>query len=114
MDFVTRGLVDSTKTITVVSGNSGRKFTCKALNRHQGAGATLACQDCKPVRTWMGAKPVSCQICGTTLSDKFVDGATRFGPWAIMCPACHRDQALGLGTGRGQMYDLDSLEKVEG
>lgn len=65
-------------------------------------------------KKWMGMVPANCDLCHVPLSDKFVDGATRFGPWAIMCPGCHRDQALGLGTGRGQMYDLQTLEKIDG
>jgi len=24
--------------------------------------------------------------------------------WAIMCPQCHKDRGVGLGTGRGQRY----------
>ena len=24
--------------------------------------------------------------------------------WATMCPQCHKDRGVGLGTGRGQRY----------
>lgn len=65
-------------------------------------------------KTWLGPVPDKCQICGTHLTEVFIDGKTRFGPWAIMCAACHRDQAYGLGTGLGQKYDLNTLEKIDG
>ncbi len=63
---------------------------------------------------WLGTPPTNCDLCRVKLSGKFVDGRTAFGPWAIMCSGCHRDQKIGLGTGRGQAYDLTTLEKIEG
>jgi hypothetical protein len=68
----------------------------------------------KRKKVWMGAVPTNCEICHIQLTQTFVDGKTAFGPWAIMCAGCHRDQGQGLGTGRGQRYDLKTLEKVEG
>jgi hypothetical protein len=65
-------------------------------------------------KKWMGVTPANCDLCHVPLTTEFIDGATAFGPWAIMCPACHRDQARGLGTGRGQKYDLKTLEKIDG
>jgi len=35
----------------------------------------------------------------------FIDGATSFGPWGIMCPSCHAQYGMGLGGGRGQKYE---------
>lgn len=46
----------------------------------------------------------NCDMCGKTLTDWFVDGKTRFGPWANMCKPCHEKYGVGLGTGRGQLY----------
>lgn len=40
----------------------------------------------------------------------FIDGATRFGPWAIMTPASHLKYGVGLGVGRGQKY----IKQVDG
>ncbi len=79
-------------------------------------GAVLQHKKGPPVvtRTWMGGVPTECQLCHVPLTTTFIDGKTRFGPWAIMCPACHRDQAFGLGVGRGQAYQLDTLQKIGG
>ena len=65
-------------------------------------------------KTWMSAKPAECDLCHRPLKQQFVDGKTRFGPWAVMCALCHSDQRIGLGLGKGQRYDLETLEKVEG
>lgn len=68
----------------------------------------------KPKKRWYGPAPKQCDICHVPLTQTFVDGRTQFGPWAIMCAGCHRDQAIGLGVGRGQRYDLKTLEKIDG
>lgn len=64
-------------------------------------------------KAWMGSKPTHCDICRSKLKKVFIDGRTAFGPWAIMCEMCHRDQGNGLGLGKGQKYDLETLEKIE-
>lgn len=66
------------------------------------------------MKYWMGLKPTHCQLCGTPLKEKFVDGQTLDGRWAILCMWCHLTYGMGLGTGRGQIYNLDTLEKLEG
>lgn len=58
-------------------------------------------------KEWLGDRPTECDVCMTELKGVFVDGATKRGMWAIMCPGCHRRVGTGLGTGRGQMYTLD-------
>lgn len=63
---------------------------------------------------WMGGIPKKCDICGVPLEKFFIDGKTRFGAWAIMCEGCHRDQRIGLGIGKGQKFDLKTLEKIDG
>lgn len=63
-----------------------------------------------PVKRWMSAKPSKCDICSGELKKVFFDAPTAFGPWAIMCEMCRRDQ----GTKIGQKYDLVTLEKISG
>lgn len=46
--------------------------------------------------------------------DFFVDGRTVIGPWALMCGYCFKQYGEGLGTGRGQMYDLETKIKIAG
>jgi hypothetical protein len=62
-----------------------------------------------PEKFWCGTPPKACDICQTPITEEFVDGATRFGPWAKMCPPCHRRNGRVPGTGAGQRY-----EKVPG
>jgi len=61
---------------------------------------------------WVGSLPKHCDVCKCDLAGKpFVDGATRMGPWGIMCFQCHRDSGVGLGTGRGQAYNKDGSKR---
>lgn len=49
-----------------------------------------------------------CDLCNADLTGKIrYDGATRTGPWAVMCHACFEVHGLGLGIGRGQKFDAD-------
>ena len=61
-------------------------------------------------------QPKECDLCHNPFGFKntkfFVDGATKMGMWAIMCDACHKYKGCGLGTGRGQRYNHESLQKV--
>lgn len=88
---------------------------------------------------WLHTAPTHCEICKKPLKEYFVDGKTVWGPWAIMCfqrqPSivarlageyaeghkdgvlysdCYHNFGIGLGTGRGQRYDLQTLDKLEG
>lgn len=54
-------------------------------------------------KTWCGA-PKEKDDFGAPITNEFVDGATRLGPWAIMNPDSFRLYGLGLGTGIGQRY----------
>ena len=65
-------------------------------------------------KKWMGSKPVNCQLCNKPFQDTFVDGRTEYGMWALMCVDCHDKRGRGLGMGRGQKYDLISLDKIGG
>jgi len=55
-------------------------------------------------KVWSSPPPAVCGICRQAIVNEFVDGATRYGPWAIMCMNCLPDHGCGLGLGRGQHY----------
>jgi hypothetical protein len=64
---------------------------------------------------------ITCQLhqpIGTTPLKRYVDGATIYGPWANMCESCHKRMGMGLGTGRGQLYEWNqatgSYQKIDG
>lgn len=63
---------------------------------------------------WIGTKPTHCDVCHRELRKEFIDGKTTMGPWAIMCSRCHKSHGVGLGTGRGQKYSLETQEKING
>lgn len=63
---------------------------------------------------WMGKKPTHCQVCKLPLIGQFVDGRIKGKSWAIMGIQCFEKYGVGLGTGRGQLYCLNTLEKLEG
>lgn len=48
----------------------------------------------------------TCDLCGAKLTRVFIDGKTRSGQWADMCPTCHLFEGLGIGVGVGQKYVL--------
>lgn len=72
----------------------------------------------KVVKVWSGepggcsfaiTEGLSCRGDGSLLkgaSGEFIDGATVFGPWAVMCRACFRRFGVGIGPGCGQRYSL--------
>ena len=64
------------------------------------------------VKKWFGSWPAVCDFCGVDLAsfDAFIDGRTKCGPWALMCPVCHEDDGVGLGPGHGQKYDSKKRE----
>lgn len=59
-------------------------------------------------------KPVKCDICDQQCHSTYVDGKTKQGPWATMCPKCHLAWGVGIGTGKGQRYSAISREKIAG
>jgi hypothetical protein len=67
---------------------------------------------------WIGDPPDICDINREPIVDEFIDGKTRAGPWANMCPKCYKIFGVGrLGTGFGQRYkkqDDGTWLKVEG
>ena len=60
---------------------------------------------------WSGSKPEQCDICKKPITTVFIDGNTSFGGWANMCPDCHSQYGKGLGTGKGQKYNLEATTK---
>ena len=67
-------------------------------------------------KVWSGSPPCFCDVCSDVITDEFVDGKTKMGPWAMMCPPCHKEQGCGCGTGKGQRYRQQGEDwvKVEG
>ena len=63
---------------------------------------------------WISPVPEQCDICQRKLKKEFIDGKTVMGPWGIMCGFCHTRRGCGLGIGKGQRFDLETLECVEG
>lgn len=51
---------------------------------------------------WLGSNV--CDICGEPQLVYIIDGRTKAGFWATMCPACHKEHGVGLGIGFGQKY----------
>lgn len=62
---------------------------------------------------WCGSKPETCDVCFEPITDSFIDGKTIHGPWGNMCPRCHKKIGVGLGTGRGQLYQLQDGKFVK-
>jgi hypothetical protein len=62
--------------------------------------------------TWKGSQPSRCELNGETIKDKFVDGVLKDGRWAILCPNCHKKFGVGLGVGRGQLYERRETDGV--
>lgn len=59
------------------------------------------------VTTWRGSPITTCDVCKHKIGASFYDGATRHGPWAIMCHTCWSLIGTGTGDGKGQRYTLD-------
>ena len=73
----------------------------------------------KTTTKWLG-KTECCNICKDGL-DRFinkmwfVDGRIKGRTqWALMCPECFEHYGVGLGVGKGQKYDFNTLEKIDG
>jgi hypothetical protein len=67
-------------------------------------------------KKWRGK--LACDFCaekGVELETEFfVDGATKMGPWAMMCDAHFHRVGVGVGPGSGQRYDAKTGVKVAG
>lgn len=69
--------------------------------------------------------PKSCQVCGTAFGENndvfdayFGSLEHRYEGWGWIDEACHKKYGVGLGTGKGQRFKLDTGDgkyyKVEG
>lgn len=77
-----------------------------------------------PKTPWAESAPVVCDMCkqvlanchapGADPSTTFVDGQTVMGSWAIMGEGCFPIYGVGLGTGKGQRFNIETGEKLEG
>lgn len=66
---------------------------------------------------WIGEVPKTCQLCRAPITETFIDGRTRVGAWAFMCPTCHAHEGGALGLSNGQQYtkqDNDLWMKTKG
>lgn len=54
--------------------------------------------------TYWSGNPGDCDFCQVTLTTEFIDGKTICGSWAKMCPVCAVDFGVGIGEGKGQVY----------
>lgn len=67
-------------------------------------------------KKWIGTKPERCQVCGDAFRDMFFDarvGGHRGTGWALICGDCFNAYQCLLGTGLGQAYNLETLERIE-
>ena len=68
------------------------------------------------MKKWYGS--TKCDICGKECETILYDGATKMGPWAVMCEDCMEVYGIGIGIGKGQEYwknpETNSFEKARG
>ena len=57
---------------------------------------------------------VRCDVCGALQSKNWYDCRTTSGRWAFLCDKCFEIYGIGIGTGRGQVYNGLTLEKIDG
>lgn len=76
------------------------KFTIDEILNFKAEGTEMS-------KTMMSSEsaPKECQICQQPIDVVFVDGRTIRGPWGYMCLKCHREHGVGLGLGKGQLYE---------
>jgi len=65
-------------------------------------------------RGWGGEEVAVCDFCKKTIKTIFYDSKTIYGLWAIICHACYLEYGTGLGLGRGQAYDKQTLKRLGG
>ena len=65
---------------------------------------------------WIGTVPSKDDF-GVPITNEFIDGKTRMGPWGTMSPSSFKIYGVGLGPGKGQRYKKDTggiFYKVQG
>lgn len=65
---------------------------------------------------WLGTVSSKCDFCNNDMKDEkfFYDFKSNFGPWGLGCEKCFKLHGCGLGTGKGQKFNMVTREKVEG
>ena len=66
------------------------------------------------IKKWSGSVPKVCQLCNAPIGGWFYDAKTTVGPWGILDEQCFQTHGIGLGKGKGQKYQTDTLEKIGG
>lgn len=72
------------------------------------------CNDCNKYKgtTTQQIREKICDFCGNTLHRFYVDGRALYASyWGDMCLTCFESKGLGLGPGRGQLYQYDFSTK---
>jgi len=54
-----------------------------------------------------------CDICKKPIEERFYDCKTAAGPWGSLCRSCFTSNGVGLGTGKGQLYELKGKDWVK-
>ena len=65
-------------------------------------------------KEWASEVPEKCQFCNQPLKNVFYDMNYKFMGWGIGCEDCHKEHGVGLGIGRGQMFDLKTRKMLAG
>lgn len=65
-------------------------------------------------KVWMGSMTCDFHNCDLSNVEFFVDGKTKMGPWALMCPGAFYEHGVGIGPGQGQQYNGKTREKIDG
>lgn len=75
----------------------------------------LTCIDSTPdttdtQHTWRKPRtaPSRCNLCNAKLDSFYVQGMTRHGLAKTMCVTCHREHGIGLGSGHGVIYSVNT------
>lgn len=61
--------------------------------------------------------PGACNLCGKNFNGVMFDARMQTGSWGNFCQRCFDELCIGLGTGRGQKYEMDEqgiFIKIEG
>ena len=65
------------------------------------------------MKMWTSGRPEKCDLCQRPIGSVFIDGLTEFGIWAVMCLICWEQGGVGLGPGKGQKYNSETLESID-
>ena len=66
------------------------------------------------VKKWMGSTPTNCDLCHGKFGKVFYDAYVPGYSWGNICHGCFNTHGCKLGTGAGQKYSTETLEKLGG